>query len=185
MPRSVEPERHPISGVQLVSLTSHGDARGSFTEIHRESWFSEPRPVQWNLVHSRAGSLRGIHVHVRHGDYLVVSGGNMQLCLGDLRERSSTYGRWDLVDLRAEPLQLVYVPPGVAHGFYFPVASHHLYGMSEYWCPEEEMGCHWADPALNLAWQVKDSPTLSPRDSQLGTLAHLIDQMKPYQPLLA
>lgn len=185
MPSAVAPQKHPIAGVLSVELTSHSDGRGSFTELHREAWFNEARPMQWNLVRSHAGCLRGIHVHVRHADYLVVTQGTMRLCLGDLREKSDSFGRWEIIDLHAEPLQLVYVPPGVAHGFYFPAASQHLYGMSEYWCPEEEMGCHWADPALALPWQVVGSPVLSTRDSQLGPLDQLLEQMAPYQPLLA
>jgi hypothetical protein len=58
---------------------------GTFTEIFRESWLDAPKFVQWNAVTSRAGTLRGAHVHRRHADYLVVLAGHLTLGLVDLR----------------------------------------------------------------------------------------------------
>lgn len=181
MPPDARLEDLSISGVKRLLLTQHDDARGSFTEFHRESWFDEPRPIQWNVVRSRPGSLRGIHVHVRHGDYLVVTDGHMQLGLGDLRESSTSFGQWLTLDLPAAPLQLIYIPPGVAHAFFFPTATQHLYGMSEYWCPEEEVGCFWRDPGVRLDWALAHPPTLSARDQQLGPLTALMVQLQPHQ----
>jgi dTDP-4-dehydrorhamnose 3,5-epimerase len=183
MPESVPIQAHAIGGVRLYSLIPNEDARGSFTECCREQWLDGPRSVQLNLVRSVPGTLRGIHVHVRHSDYLTVVDGVMQVCLGDLRAASPSFGCWDVVRFAAGEPRAVYIPPGVAHGFYFPVATTHLYGMSEYWCPEEEMGCHWADPALDLAWSVPDDPIVSARDARLGSLDALLRQMEPYQSL--
>lgn len=59
-------------GVALRPFTTHHDERGSFTEVFREEWDTGVRPVQWNAVSSEAGVLRGVHVHVRHDDYLIL-----------------------------------------------------------------------------------------------------------------
>ncbi len=105
----------------------------------------------------------------------------MYLCLGDLRKASQSFGLWDVVVLDSSLPQSAIIPPGVAHGFYFSEYGSHLYGMSEYWNPEEEMGCHWADPSLNLAWPIEGQPILSIRDTNLGPLNELLQKLDPYQ----
>jgi dTDP-4-dehydrorhamnose 3,5-epimerase len=62
-----------IPGVRILPLTAHVDQRGTFTEVFRESWVGHPRFVQWNAVTSRTGTLRGVHVHRRHVDYVIVA----------------------------------------------------------------------------------------------------------------
>jgi len=181
MPESLTRQRRPISGVKLHELVQNDDARGSFTEFYRAMWIDGPPSAQFNLVRSNPKTLRGIHVHVRHWDYLVVVQGVMHLCVGDLRTSSSTFGAWDAIVLDSSRPQAAVIPPGVAHGFYFPQSCTHLYGISEYWCPEEEMGCHWADPSLKLGWNVDAQPILSARDSSLGSLKNLLRQLEPYQ----
>ncbi|MDX9767338.1 MAG: dTDP-4-dehydrorhamnose 3,5-epimerase family protein [Ectothiorhodospiraceae bacterium] len=182
MPGTVPILDHAIRGVRLLRLSPNDDTRGSFTEFCREQWLDVPRSVQWNLVHSHARVLRGIHVHIRHYDYLVVIDGSTQVAIGDLRQASPTTGQWDVVTLDARELTAISIPPGVAHGFWFPKRTIHLYGMSEYWCPEEEMGCHWADPALSLDWRVAD-PIMSARDAELGSVQNLMHDLAPYQHL--
>lgn len=170
-----------MAGVRRVCLTPHEDERGCFTEFHRDAWLDGPRPVQWNWVQSRARCVRGIHVHVRHGDYLTLTSGHMELVVGDLRMGSPSFGQWLRLDLLPQPQELIYIPPGVAHGFHFPVDATHLYGVSEYWCPAEEMGCHWAAPDVSLPWTPPAQPIVSPRDAALGTLADLMQQLQPFQ----
>ena len=59
-----------LHGVHLVDLTMRVDERGSFTETFRQEWFPGAPPiVQSNLSISRAGVLRGLHVHRRQADY--------------------------------------------------------------------------------------------------------------------
>src|SRR4051794_21842325 len=116
-----------IAGIQLENLVSHGDARGSVTEIFRAAWASV-NFVQWNFVRSRAGVLRGVHGHFRHSDYLIVLKGSALIGLRDVRQGSVSFGKTDLVSLKGEALQALTIPPGVAHGFYFPEPSLLIYG---------------------------------------------------------
>ena len=108
-------------------------------------------PIQWNAVRSEVGVLRGVHVHVRHRDYLTLPYGRAVVGLRDLRQGSRTEGLSVFVELSGdEPASLV-IPCGVAHGFYFHEPSLHVYAVTEYWNPDDELGCHWADPELESA----------------------------------
>jgi dTDP-4-dehydrorhamnose 3,5-epimerase len=164
----------------LRPLKTHSDDRGEFTEVHRREWPGGVDPVQWNCVRSRAGTLRGVHVHARHADYLTCPVGVCFVGLRDLR-RGPTAGRTAMVELSADRPAALTIPPGVAHGFYFPVDSLHLYGVDRYFDPADELGCHWADPALELDWPGE--PTLlSPRDRDAGSLAELLKRIEEWQP---
>jgi len=169
-------------GVRVASLEMHRDHRGAFTELFREEWGGGVRPVQWNVVRSGARVLRGVHVHVRHADYLSVVSGRASVGLKDLRRGSPTEGLARLVELSGDSIASITIPPGVAHGFLFHEPSLHVYAVSRYWDPEDELGCHWADPALDFAWPC-DDPILSSRDADAGPLSALLARLAPHQPI--
>jgi dTDP-4-dehydrorhamnose 3,5-epimerase len=151
-------------GVAVHALTPHRDARGSVTEIYRETWDLGCRPVQFNALKSAAGVLRGVHVHVRHVDHLVLLSGHMVVGLHDMRPASPTARASCLLELDAGEPSAIVIPVGVAHGLYFPVASVLTYGMSHQWEPSEEIGCRWDCRELGLAWPTS-TPVLSERDA--------------------
>ena len=161
-----------IPGVDVRRLVAHADERGTFTEIFRESWVTAPRFVQWNVVTSRAGTLRGMHVHRRHADYLVLTSGHLWLGLADLRPSASPDRGRALIEISPEHPAAITIPVGVAHGFLFATESVHVYAVSEYFDASDELGCRWDDPALGLAWPFVPSH-VSPRDRQLPTLDRL------------
>ena len=166
-------------GVAHRLLTMHHDERGALTELFRQSWDADVAPVQWNLVTSAAGVLRGVHVHPRHLDYVVVAQGRASMGLCDLRSGSPTEGRTALVEMRGDPLSALTIPPGVAHGFLFHEPSVLLYGVSEYWDPADELGCHWADPALGIPWPVTEA-AVSARDAAAPPLAEILPRIPPF-----
>ena len=168
------------AGTYLRHLTAHSDDRGEFTEVHRREWPSGVEPVQWNCVRSRAGTLRGVHVHAKHADYLTCPVGQCFVGLRDLR-RGPTAGQTAMVELSADRPAGLTIPPGVAHGFYFPVDSLHLYAVDRYFDPADELGCHWADPALELDWPGVPM-LLSRRDRDAGPLAELLTRIERWQP---
>ena len=59
--------------------------------------------MQWNLVSSAPNTLRGVHVHLAHWDYLHVAVGAMLLGLNDMRPWSPTHGQSALLRLAADP----------------------------------------------------------------------------------
>jgi dTDP-4-dehydrorhamnose 3,5-epimerase len=163
-------------GVRVTPLEPHPDERGTFTELHRISWGVGVEPVQWNAVRSHAGVLRGVHVHPRHDDYLTVVGGRATVALRDLRPDSPTAGVATCVELRGDAAAAITIPHGVAHGFLFHEPSLHIYAVSHYWDPADELGCRWDDPALEIAWPEAE-PLISPRDAALPSLAELEDSL--------
>ena len=151
------------SGVRIRPLQAHKDERGSFLEIFRTVWDTGCDPVQWNVVQSEAGVLRGVHVHVTHTDYLIVIAGTMLLGLHDLRPGTESGTKSCMLTLNAEQPIAVTIPPGVCHGFFFPVLTTHVYAVTSYWNPADELGCRFDAPELDLAWP-NSTPLLSERD---------------------
>lgn len=162
------------AGVRRNPLTSHEDDRGAVREMYRREWFEDdPELLQWNHVRSNSNVLRGVHAHFMHDDFLFMAGGIMDLGLYDLRPDSPTEGCSTLIRLHADRPELVRIPTGVAHGFYFPVQSVLIYGTTHYWNRVDELGCRWDDPALHIPWAIESQPRLSPRDAFAGSLAKL------------
>lgn len=160
-------------GITEHPLQIHHDERGWLVECFREEWNVGLHPVQWNNVFSRPGTLRGVHVHLNHWDYLILAKGKMHLGLKDLRYDSETFGLSAMVELTETAPAAWVIPPGVAHGFFFPVESMHYYAVSEYWSLDDELGCCWDDPELGLDWPVSE-PLLSERDRHAPSLQQLL-----------
>jgi dTDP-4-dehydrorhamnose 3,5-epimerase len=73
----------------------------------------------------------------------------------DLREGSSTFGKWFGVELSADNQKQLYVPQGFAHGF--SVLSETAvvqYKCDNYYSPDSEGGIVWNDPTLAIDWKV-------------------------------
>ena len=165
------PSQLPV-GVEIRPLVLHGDERGSFLEIFRDEWDTAVQPVQWNVVRSEPGTLRGVHVHVVHDDYFVVVSGEAAVGLRDLRPGSATEGLGTLVELSADEPAVLVIPSGVAHGFYFRERSVHVYGVTHYWDEADELSCHWSDPGLAIPWP-EQPVLLSQRDAEAPSLASM------------
>lgn len=165
---------HGIKDVLSLQLEVHSDERGDLTEIHRRSWYEPAEFIQWNMASSKANVLRGVHVHFRHYDYLLVNSGEMRLGLKDFRKDSETQGKHDVLTLKGSEPTIWIIPPGVAHGFYFPVETNLLYGVSHYWDTEDEIACRWDDPGLGF-YLTEQQPTLSARDAAAGTLDEAVE----------
>ena len=118
------------AGVVVLPLEAHNDERGTFTELYRLEWETGVTPIQWNAVRSDAGVLRGVHVHLRHDDYLTVPYGRAAVGLRDLRRGSPTEGLSGLVELGGDQQAALVIPHGVAHGFYFLEDSLHVYAVT-------------------------------------------------------
>jgi dTDP-4-dehydrorhamnose 3,5-epimerase len=164
-------------GLLVRQLEPHGDDRGTFVELHRQEWDTQIAPIQWNAVHSEPGVLRGVHVHPCHDDYLTVVRGRAIVGLRDLRDRSPSAGAAACIELSAERPAALTIPHGVAHGFYFPEASIHVYAVSHYWDQADELGCRWDDPALEIPWPQREA-RISTRDESLPPLAILLDELR-------
>ena len=163
--------------LRLSPLKPHRDDRGSFLELFREEWETGVRPVQWNVVDSEQGVLRGVHVHRRHDDYLTVVRGSAVVGLRDLRDDSPTSGAAARVEVDGGDPCAISIPHGVAHGFYFTSPSTHVYAVSHYWDMADELGCRWDDPGLEIPWPQEEAQ-VSARDAGLPSLEVLLGELR-------
>jgi dTDP-4-dehydrorhamnose 3,5-epimerase len=84
----------------------------------------------------------------------------------DIRRGSPTFGRWAGVRLTAELKNILWVPPGFAHGFLtLSDYAEVLYKATDYYAPELERSIRWDDPAIGIAWPLTGRPTLSAKDA--------------------
>ena len=168
-----------IDGVKIVSFKSFGDDRGYFFESFRQSWLPDTRPmVQGNCSFSKAGVLRGLHYHLKQADFWVVPSGRVRAALYDLRVSSPTRGVSEMVEMGADAPVGLYIPKGVAHGFYDVEDSFMTYLVDEYYDASDELGVRWDDPALGIHWGA-ERPILSDRDARNPPLAEIPPQRLP------
>jgi dTDP-4-dehydrorhamnose 3,5-epimerase len=149
------------------------DARGSFAETYRREWLPSGarEMVQSNLSRSKQGVLRGMHYHREQADYWVVIEGKAFVALLDLRSGSPTEGERRELEMNAESPSGLYIPPGVAHGFYARTDLTLQYLVDAYYgAGEDEHGIAWDDPELGINWPDPD-PLLSDRDRSNPPLA--------------
>jgi dTDP-4-dehydrorhamnose 3,5-epimerase len=85
----------------------------------------------------------------------------------DLRQSSSTLGKWVGVELSAENKKQLWIPPGFSHGFLvLSEAAEFLYKTTDYWHAASEKCIVWNDPDLNIHWpDIVMSPILNPKDA--------------------
>ncbi len=115
--------------------------------------------------------LRGLHFHRLQADYWCVLEGSAFVALFDLRQGSPTQGRawWHVFDA-GEGLRGLYVPPGVAHGFYALTEVRLQYLVDRAFTGDDEFGFAWNDPDAGIPWPASD-PIVSERDASNRSLA--------------
>jgi dTDP-4-dehydrorhamnose 3,5-epimerase len=175
-------ERALPFGVSVTALTGIADHRGVLTELFRESWGLVPAPTQWTFTTSRAGVLRGAHVHMQRNDLVVTIQGRMDIGLRDIRHGSPTEGLATVVEQAGADPAVVTIPPGVIHGFHFHEPSATIVGFSVDFDPADDLETSWADPELGIPWQAT-SPILSNRDRDAPPLRDLLARLEPHQPI--
>ena len=150
-----------IPGASIIVPDLHADERGSFMEIFREETLGA-HFVQGNHSRSKQGVLRGLHYHKKQADAWYVIGGLAQAMLADLRTRTDQ-PKVVSVDLDSNEPRVLYIPPGVAHGFLAVTDVDLIYWVTGYYDSTDEFGVAWDDPTLQAPWKIA-SPVLSQRD---------------------
>ncbi|MSR21646.1 MAG: dTDP-4-dehydrorhamnose 3,5-epimerase [Gemmatimonadetes bacterium] len=170
-----EPLRIPE--VVLVRLRRHEDARGFFQETYRRSAFAAAGIadvfVQDNSARSSRGVLRGLHYQlppVAQGKLVGVVSGRIFDVAVDLRKQSPTYGEWVGHTLDAEAGELLWIPPGFAHGYVaLSEVADVLYKVTTEYAAHLDRGILWNDPAIGIEWPVAN-PLVSDKDRAQPTL---------------
>jgi len=163
-------------GASVRRLQELRDERGSFTELYRGEWVAGHPAVQWNLIHTEPGVMRGMRVHPKHDDFLVVVDGLTLVGLRDLRRTSATFGATTLLELSSSELSVLTIPAGIAHGLYAPELSIVLIGVTRYHDPGDELPVRWDDPELGIPWPFS-SARVSASDAAGHSLADVTEMV--------
>src|SRR5690606_21092165 len=117
-------ERLAIEGVLLFRPTPHRDRRGLFTRTFDAAVAAEAglRPetfIQDSQSRSVRGTIRGLHGRAGRGEAKLVrcARGAIHDVIVDARPGSPTFGEQLSVRLDDEDFAVLYVPPGMLHGF--------------------------------------------------------------------
>ena len=161
-----------IAGVLVLEPRVFGDARGFFFESWNRRAFAEAvghdvEFVQDNHSASERNVLRGLHYQVRQaqGKLVRVVAGEVYDVAVDLRRSSPTFGKWVGERLSADNRRMMWVPPGLAHGFLvLSERAEFLYKTTDYYAPEHERSLLWNDPALGIDWPLDGEPILAAKD---------------------
>lgn len=163
--------REYSSGLLLLEPKIYRDDRGHFFESFHQAAFDQLVPnahfVQDNQSLSHRNVLRGLHYQIRHaqGKLVRVLRGEIFDVAVDLRRNSPWFGTWNALELSAENGQMLWVPPGFAHGFLvLSTVAEVLYKTTDYYAAEHERTVLWNDPALAIDWPFSGTLRLSAKD---------------------
>ena len=171
---SLNVERLALAEVKLIRSKKFADERGFFVETYNRRQFVEAgidiEFVQDNQSFSRAaGTIRGLHLQVEpiaQAKLVRVIRGRIWDVAVDVRPSSPSFGKWVAAEISAEAGNQIYIPTGFAHGFCTLEPDTEVsYKVSNFYSREHEVAIRWNDPALMIAWPVKEGEaTLSDKD---------------------
>jgi dTDP-4-dehydrorhamnose 3,5-epimerase len=161
-----------IAEVLVIEPKVFADARGFFFESYNERAFAQATGVAAKFVqdnHSRSvkNTVRGLHYQIGQAQGKLVRAvtGEIYDVVVDVRRKSPTFGKWVGHHLSAENKNMLWIPPGFAHGF--AVLSDYadfLYKTTDYWAPQHERTLLWNDPDLGINWPLAGEPILADKD---------------------
>lgn len=168
----------PIKDLIIVRPDVFADSRGYFTELYNENRYRaygiDNNFVQDNLSQSSYGVVRGLHLQKgesAQAKLVKVIVGKVWDVAVDLRQGSSTYGKWFGVELSDENHLQFLIPRGFAHGFSVlsPTAIF-SYKCDNLYDKQAEGGIVYNDPTLAIDWKVPVSEMIvSDKDLLLPT----------------
>jgi len=161
-----------IPGPVLITPKSFQDDRGLFLELYKSSDFAKvgitDRLVQDNYSRSGKGVLRGLHYQKSpkaQGKLVICLRGSIFDVAVDIRKGSPAFGKWVGAELSENNHQMLYIPPGFAHGFQvLSEMADVLYKCTEEYSPADDRGIIWNDASIAIIWPLPD-PLLSKKDT--------------------
>ncbi|MBA3958614.1 MAG: dTDP-4-dehydrorhamnose 3,5-epimerase [Parachlamydiaceae bacterium] len=168
-----------IPDVKIVEPRVFGDDRGFFFESYNHQQVEGVLGLSLNFVqdnhsHSAKGILRGLHFQLNRpqGKLVRVVVGEVFDVAVDMRKQSKTFGKWVGVHLSAEKKNMLWIPPGFAHGFLvLSDKADFLYKTTNYYDPTSEYTLRWDDPTVAIQWPYHGKPILSEKDERGLSLA--------------
>ena len=152
------------------------DRRGRFIKTFHKDIFKENN-LEVNFAEeyysfSHNNVLRGLHFQIppKHHTKLVycVSGEVIDV-VADIRKGSPTYGKYELFHLSSKKGNMIYIPSGLAHGFYVLSKNAILVcKATAVYSPEHDSGICWDSLGIPLP---NMNPIVSEKDMRLPDLS--------------
>ena len=163
-----------IPDVILIQPDVHRDARGFFFESWQKNKFAkagiDQEFVQDNHSRSSKDVLRGLHYQIRQpqGKLIRAIVGEVFDVAVDLRRSSPSFGKWVSANLSSENFNMLWIPPGFAHGFLvLSDVAEFVYKATDFYAPQYERCILWNDRDLGIDWPISGhEPILSEKDSK-------------------
>lgn len=160
-----------------IRITPHTrkDERGSFTKIYyseafREQGLETAFQEEYFTISYR-NVLRGLHFQVppaEHAKTVTCLSGRVLDVVLDIRIGSPTYGDHITLELSDSAGDMIYIPQGLAHGFYtLSEKATLLYNVTSVYSEVHDSGIRW--DSAGIPWP-SGSPALSPRDRSFPKL---------------
>ena len=166
-----------LSGIKVITAKHYPDERGFLLQ----SWVKQDLEAagipsefkQAIQTYSKKGVVRGLHFQwdPPMGKFVRCIYGSIIDVVVDVRHGSPTLGDHVAVELTGKNHQIIWVPPGFAHGtIALENDSIVIYECTSEHGPGREGGILWSDPALGIAWP-KIPTIVSEKDRVAPTLA--------------
>ena len=175
----------PLSGVIHIVPSAFSDHRGWLAESYNEQAFAKngitEKFNQEKHSFSKKNVLRGLHFQKEpygQGKLVRCSYGKIFDVAVDLRVNSPTYSKWVGYELSSENNELLYIPPGFAHGFVVlsDEGAHFSYLLSGApFNSEADASLYYNDADVGINWPVNmEDLILSDKDKNALPLHKLV-----------
>jgi dTDP-4-dehydrorhamnose 3,5-epimerase len=163
-----------IPGVVIVTPDVFEDERGVFVRAWMPDEFAsrglDTRIAQASAALTRRrGTIRGMHYQAAPFEEAktvrVIRGSIFDVAI-DLRPDSPTFRQWTGATLSADNRQVMYLPPGCAHGYQtLEDDTEVFYFVSAAYSPPHQRGVRWNDPVFGIVWPLGPPTSIHERDA--------------------
>ena len=171
-----------ITGCFELQPIVHFDPRGRFVKTYHTDYFASNNletdfREQYYTI-SKKGVLRGMHFQNpphEHTKLVCCTSGIILDVAIDLRVGSPSYLKHISLKLSEKSGNMLYLPAGLAHGYYSMTKATVAYNVSTVHVPEADTGILWNSIGMN--WPDM-SPITSERDTEFTTLENFQSPFK-------
>jgi dTDP-4-dehydrorhamnose 3,5-epimerase len=168
-----------LPGCYEIQPTVFIDKRGKFVKIFHQEIFAEyglhTEYAEAFYSISKRRVLRGLHFQVppyEQAKVVYCLAGKILDAVVDLRIGSPTYGQQVTFELNANQANMVYIPVGMAHGFYtLSDTALMVYNVTSVYSPEHDTGILWS--SVEICWPDNE-PIVSDRDAKFLPFASFL-----------
>lgn len=172
-----------IPGIIVIEPKVWKDDRGYFYESYNKKLFEQAgishEFIQDNQSFSHRGTVRGLHAQAEpfaQGKLVRVIQGSVLDIAVDIRNGSPTFGQSVSVELSGENFRMLWIPPGLLHGFAtLEDNTIFSYKVTNLYDKASEIGVRWDDPSLKIEWGLESKEIiLSEKDKTLPLFSDFV-----------